>query len=66
MMEQDLIDSSSLRSFPSFNLAEHNALSSELKQLYDAITNTRQRLWRYKNREEFYNPMLNYWSEQIG
>ncbi|GAY56594.1 hypothetical protein CUMW_173100 [Citrus unshiu] len=42
MKEQALLDSTSPRSFPSFNEAKHNVLCSELKQLYVAITRTRQ------------------------
>ncbi|KAL9416864.1 hypothetical protein AB3S75_039948 [Citrus x aurantiifolia] len=42
MKEQALLDSTLPRSFPSFNEAKHNVLCSELKQLYVAITRTRQ------------------------
>ncbi|XP_031256235.1 TPR and ankyrin repeat-containing protein 1-like [Pistacia vera] len=52
MKEQNLLDSTSPRSFPSFNEAKHNILCAELKQLYVAITRTRQRLWIWEDRED--------------
>ncbi|KDP29506.1 hypothetical protein JCGZ_19219 [Jatropha curcas] len=57
MKEQNLLDESS----PVFNMAKHNVLCSELKQLYVAITRTRQRLWICENLEEFSKPMFDYW-----
>ncbi|KAL9416859.1 hypothetical protein AB3S75_039945 [Citrus x aurantiifolia] len=64
MKEQALLDSTSPRSFPSFNEAKHNVLCSELKQLYVAITRTRQRLWIWENMEEFSKPMFDYWKNK--
>ena len=64
MKEQALLDSTSPRSFPSFNEAKHNVLCSELKQLYVAITRTRQRLWIWENMEEFSKPMFDYWKKK--
>ncbi|KAL3582369.1 hypothetical protein D5086_016701 [Populus alba] len=63
MKEQDLLDAIS-PSFPSFILAKHNVLCSELKQLYVAITRTRQRLWICENVEEFSRPMFDYWMKK--
>ncbi|KAF6160731.1 hypothetical protein GIB67_035932 [Kingdonia uniflora] len=61
MNEQDMLDSTEVRSFPRFNKEKHNLLCSELKQLYVAITRTRQRLWISENSEEFSKPMFDYW-----
>ncbi|CAN4092017.1 unnamed protein product [Withania somnifera] len=47
--------------FPSFCDARHNILCSELKQLYVAITRTRQRLWICESEDEFSRPMFDYW-----
>ncbi|XP_011091752.2 uncharacterized protein LOC105172113 [Sesamum indicum] len=59
--EKDLLDANSPKSFPSFSQSRHNILCSELKQLYVAITRTRQRLWICENNEELSKPMLDYW-----
>ncbi|XP_031256256.1 uncharacterized protein LOC116114239 isoform X2 [Pistacia vera] len=64
MKEQNLLDSTSPRSFPSFNEAKHNILCAELKQLYVAITRTRQRLWIWEDREEVSKPMFDYWKKK--
>lgn len=64
MKEQNLLDASSPPSFPSFNSGKHNILCSELKQLYVAITRTRQRLWICENIEEFSKPMFDYWRKK--
>ncbi|KAE8038055.1 hypothetical protein FH972_010601 [Carpinus fangiana] len=63
MEEQDLVNSTSL-SFPSFNDAKHHVLCSELKQLYVAVTRTRQRLWICENEEGFCRPMFDYWMKK--
>jgi len=63
MKEQDLLDATS-PSCPSFIPAKHNVLCSELKQLYVAITRTRQRLWICENVEEFSRPMFDYWMKK--
>ncbi|KAL2892242.1 TPR and ankyrin repeat-containing protein 1 [Bienertia sinuspersici] len=47
--------------YPSFTNARHNILCHELKQLYVAITRTRQRLWIYEASDDFSSPMLDYW-----
>ncbi|PIA50211.1 hypothetical protein AQUCO_01300743v1 [Aquilegia coerulea] len=61
MKENDMLDSSVPISFPNFSKAKHSVLCSELKQLYVAITRTRQRLWICDNMEQFSMPMLDYW-----
>ncbi|KAK3222796.1 hypothetical protein Dsin_009821 [Dipteronia sinensis] len=61
MKEQDLLDSNSPRSFPSFDEAKHSILCSELKHLYVSITRTRQRLWIWENMEELSKPMFDLW-----
>ncbi|KAI4357248.1 hypothetical protein L6164_001209 [Bauhinia variegata] len=61
MNEQNLLDSTAPKSYPSFSDSKHNVLCSELKQLYVAITRTRQRLWICENNEEFSRPMFDYW-----
>ncbi|KAJ4710306.1 UvrD-like Helicase, ATP-binding domain, P-loop containing nucleoside triphosphate hydrolase [Melia azedarach] len=65
MKEQNLLDSTSPRSFPIFDEAKHNVLCSELKQLYVAITRTRQRLWIWENIEELSKPMFDYWKKKL-
>ncbi|XAR48022.1 hypothetical protein NMG60_11030712 [Bertholletia excelsa] len=62
MQEQDLLDLDV--SSPSFNQARHNVLCSELKQLYVAITRTRQRLWICEKTEEFCKPVFEYWKKK--
>ncbi|PWA77945.1 uvrD-like Helicase, ATP-binding domain, P-loop containing nucleoside triphosphate hydrolase [Artemisia annua] len=49
------------QSFPTFSKERHNVLCSELKQLYVAITRTRQRLWICENKKELSKPMFDYW-----
>ncbi|KAG8369514.1 hypothetical protein BUALT_Bualt14G0021500 [Buddleja alternifolia] len=70
LKEKDLLDANSLKSFPSFSHSRHNILCSELKQLYVAITRTRQRLWIWENNEELSKPMFEYWKRlclvQVG
>ncbi|KAL8483074.1 hypothetical protein ACS0TY_025937 [Phlomoides rotata] len=61
LKEKDLLDGDSSISFPSFSQSRHNILCSELKQLYVAITRTRQRLWICENNVELSKPMLDYW-----
>lgn len=62
MKEQSLLGAEC--SSPSFRQEKHNILCSELKQLYVAITRTRQRLWIYENAEEFSKPVFKYWKEK--
>ncbi|KAL2459853.1 uncharacterized protein Fot_54597 [Forsythia ovata] len=61
LREKDLLDSSFPESYPNFSQFRHRILCSELKQLYVAITRTRQRLWICENTEEFSKPMFDYW-----
>uniref|UniRef100_F6HG17 UvrD-like helicase ATP-binding domain-containing protein n=1 Tax=Vitis vinifera TaxID=29760 RepID=F6HG17_VITVI len=63
MKEQNLLDSTAPRSYPSFSQEKHNVMCSELKQLYVAITRTRQRLWICENIEELSKPMFDYWKK---
>ncbi|RZC57176.1 hypothetical protein C5167_004483 [Papaver somniferum] len=62
MKEQNLLDSNDVK-FPKFSKAKHQILCSELKQLYVAITRTRQRLWICENMDEFSKPMFDYWKK---
>ncbi|PRQ41353.1 putative hydrolase [Rosa chinensis] len=64
MNELDLLDHTLPRGFPSFNVAKHNILCSELKQLYVAVTRTRQRLWICENFEDLSKPMFDYWKKK--
>ncbi|VFQ92350.1 unnamed protein product [Cuscuta campestris] len=61
----ELVDMRFLESFPCFTEERHAVLCSELKQLYVAITRTRQRLWICESVEEFSKPMFEYW-EKMG
>nr|XP_043619966.1 uncharacterized protein LOC122591790 [Erigeron canadensis] len=61
MKERDWLIEKCPQSFPSFNESRHSVLCSELKQLYVAITRTRQRLWICENKEELSKPMFDYW-----
>lgn len=48
---------------PKFSKSKHNILCSELKQLYVAVTRTRQRLWICEN-TEISKPMFDYWKKK--
>ena len=61
MKDHDWLDEKYPQSFPPFKEAKHSVLCSELKQLYVAITRTRQRLWICENKEELSKPMFDYW-----
>ncbi|CAL5430271.1 unnamed protein product [Camellia sinensis] len=63
MEEQGMLDGT-CRSYPKFDKERHNVLCSELKQLYVAITRTRQRLWICENTEELSKPMFDYWKKK--
>ncbi|RZC50524.1 hypothetical protein C5167_018951 [Papaver somniferum] len=63
MKEKSLLDITNLDSFPCFSEGKHKILCSELKQLYVAITRTKQRLWIYENLWEFSNPIFGYWKK---
>ncbi|KAI3840106.1 hypothetical protein MKX03_003562 [Papaver bracteatum] len=62
MKERDLLDSNDAK-FPKFSEGRHQILCSELKQLYVAITRTRQRLWICENIDDFSKPMFDYWKK---
>ncbi|XP_047306374.1 TPR and ankyrin repeat-containing protein 1-like [Impatiens glandulifera] len=62
MKLRELLDDK-CKSFPSFDTTRHGILCSELKQLYVAITRTRQRLWICENKEELSKPMFDYWKK---
>ncbi|KAJ8506154.1 hypothetical protein OPV22_007040 [Ensete ventricosum] len=61
MKHHNILEPSVSRTFPSFELQRHNLLCSELKQLYVAITRTKQRLWICENTNEYSKPMFDYW-----
>ncbi|XP_071715755.1 uncharacterized protein [Rutidosis leptorrhynchoides] len=61
MKERDWLDEKLPQSFPNFSESRHSVLCSELKQLYVAITRTRQRLWICENKEELSKPVFDYW-----
>ncbi|WOL05870.1 hypothetical protein Cni_G14601 [Canna indica] len=63
MKKQGVLDPSISRSCPSFEPEQHNILCSELKQLYVAITRTKQRLWICENSDEYSKPMFDYWKK---
>ncbi|KAI3905568.1 hypothetical protein MKX01_036477 [Papaver californicum] len=63
MKEKNLLDSTNIDSFPCFSEGKHKILCSELRQLYVAITRTKQRLWVYENIGEFSNPIFDYWKK---
>ncbi|KAF7827415.1 recBCD enzyme subunit RecB, P-loop containing nucleoside triphosphate hydrolase [Senna tora] len=64
MKEQEMLDTTTNISHTSFSDSKHNVLCSELKQLYVAVTRTRQRLWICENTEEFSKPMFDYWKKK--
>lgn len=63
MNTRNILEPCRTRSFPSFDEAKHNLLCSELKQLYVAITRTRQRLWICENSDENCKPIFDYWKK---
>jgi hypothetical protein len=63
MKQKNLLDSCLPTSFPGFTHSRHSILCSELKQLYVAITRTRQRLWICESKDELSKPMYDYWKK---
>ena len=63
MKDKDIIAQSEEISHPGFDRSKHYLLCSELKQLYVAITRTRQRLWICENTEDYCRPMFDYWKK---
>lgn len=47
--------------FPQFDCDKHHLLCSELKQLYVAVTRTRNRLWIAETNDVFARPVFDYW-----
>lgn len=56
-----MLDSNFHWSIPRFSKSKHNILCSELKQLYVAVTRTRQRLWFCEDAKEHSEPLFDYW-----
>ncbi|KAF7073491.1 hypothetical protein CFC21_078464 [Triticum aestivum] len=63
MEDKDIIAHSEQISHPGFDRSKHYLLCSELKQLYVAITRTRQRLWISENTDDYCRPMFDYWKK---
>uniref|UniRef100_A0A453CUI5 UvrD-like helicase ATP-binding domain-containing protein n=1 Tax=Aegilops tauschii subsp. strangulata TaxID=200361 RepID=A0A453CUI5_AEGTS len=63
MKDKDIIAQSGEISHPDFDRSKHHLLCSELKQLYVAITRTRQRLWICENTDDYCRPMFDYWKK---
>lgn len=63
MTSSNLLEPGQSKSFPCFDMSRHSVLCSELKQLYVAITRTRQRLWICETSEEYSKPMFDYWKK---
>ncbi|XBI94504.1 hypothetical protein VPH35_031130 [Triticum aestivum] len=63
MKDKDIISHSEEISHPGFDRSKHYLLCSELKQLYVAITRTRQRLWICENTKDYCRPMFDYWKK---
>ncbi|KAG4962790.1 hypothetical protein JHK84_039881 [Glycine max] len=59
-----MLEPTELKSYPNFSDSKHNLLCSKLKQLYVAITRTRQRLWICENTEEYSRPLFDYWRKK--
>ncbi|GJZ28590.1 UvrD-like helicase, ATP-binding domain, P-loop containing nucleoside triphosphate hydrolase [Tanacetum coccineum] len=64
MKRKNLLDGNLTRSVQTFSEEKHNVLCSELKQLYVAITRTRQRLWICESIEYLSTPMFDYWKKR--
>ncbi|XP_076882632.1 uncharacterized protein LOC143531164 [Bidens hawaiensis] len=62
MKNKDLLHSPSTMMPLCFDMQKHTVLCSELKQLYVAISRTRQRLWICES-IGFSEPVYNYWKE---
>lgn len=59
-----MLDSNLHQSIPQFSKSKHNSLCSELKQLYVAVTRTRQRLWFCEDTREHSEPLFDYWKRK--
>lgn len=63
MKNKDILSSPEEISHPDFDRNKHYLLCSELKQLYVAITRTRQRLWICENTNDYCLSMFDYWKK---
>jgi hypothetical protein len=63
MKNKNVIASSEQISHPDFDRNKHYLLCSELKQLYVAITRTRQRLWICESTDDYCQTMFDYWKK---
>ncbi|KAK8966445.1 hypothetical protein KSP40_PGU015123 [Platanthera guangdongensis] len=61
MNKTGFADQSGMIACPDFDHGRHFLLCSELKQLYVAITRTRQRLWISENSNDYCKPIFDYW-----
>jgi hypothetical protein len=61
--ENNTTASSKQISYPEFDGIKHFLLCSELKQLYVAVTRTRQRLWICEDENDLCQPMFDYWKQ---
>ncbi|KAK9742962.1 hypothetical protein RND81_03G208100 [Saponaria officinalis] len=62
-MDQNKLRPANQESLPTFSHSKHNIMCNELKQLYVAVTRTRQRLWICEDNGGFSSPMVRYWQE---
>ncbi|XP_060960163.1 uncharacterized protein LOC115722733 [Cannabis sativa] len=62
MKELELFDTT-IPNFPKFSESKHNIICSELKQLYVAVTRTRQRLWICES-SDVAEPIFDYWRKK--
>ncbi|KAI4387373.1 hypothetical protein MLD38_005211 [Melastoma candidum] len=61
MKDKDLLHGCILGTCQSFDEEKHDILCSELKQLYVAVTRTRQRLWICESSNDMDKPFFDYW-----
>lgn len=61
MIEQDMLEMAP--GSPNFNQPVRMDLCWELKLLHTAITRPRQRLWIYEDKQDFSNPIVDYWKK---
>ncbi|KAE8790127.1 putative ATP-dependent helicase [Hordeum vulgare] len=63
MKNKSILSSPEEMSHPDFDRNKHCLLCSELKQLYVAITRTRQRLWICETGDDYCRPMFDFWNK---
>lgn len=63
MKDENTLNEKSRWLFGRFDEAKHSLMCSELKQLYVAITRTKQRLWILEDADEICEPMFDYWKK---